>query len=86
MGLKIGKWVTKCSVIILAHEPLECQENKTYVQPKGMYTMDEEKGVDLLSGPLWDVAGVSNVRDKSTKSPAIIKQKLLLISGFRDSE
>jgi len=47
----MGKWVTKCPVNILAHEPLECQENKT-LQPKGMYTMDEEKGVGLLSGPL----------------------------------
>ena len=36
--------------------------------------MDEEKGVGLLSGPLWDIVGVSNVRDKSPKSPPFISK------------
>jgi len=30
----MGKWVTKCSVNILAPVPVKCQENKTY-SPRG---------------------------------------------------
>ena len=49
--LKMGKRVTKCSVNIMAAwtPRVSTKEN---LQPKGMYTVAEEKGVGPLSGPL----------------------------------
>ena len=49
--LKMGKWVTKCSVNILVPWTPGVSR-KQNLQPKGMNTADEEKGVGLLSGPL----------------------------------
>ena len=49
--LKMGKWVTKCSVNILAPWTPGVSRKQS-LQPNGMYTVDEEKGVGLLSGPL----------------------------------
>ena len=43
--------MTKCSVNILAPWTPGVSR-KQNLQPKGMYTVDEEKGVGLLSGPL----------------------------------
>ena len=54
--LKMGKWVTKCSVNILAPWTPGVSR-KQNLQPKGMYTVDEEKGVGLLPGPLWTFLG-----------------------------